>query len=589
MNARFVSISEDGLSLPKIYLYGMYKSPVILRWAPTDESLLIDDVKYAQNGYLPSPVSTIDGIPALEFLGKASVKNGLSHDPDARFNSLFPSLANDANPVYSPPEPFSLDLRDTTKVTCENGTTLEIANTAFVRGNFTNIASGADLYNSYGQGNGTATQSIPWQTYLMDKRNYTTDYAGYPKPLKAEKSGRIAGFLPDGPEFSDVAVLSVSSFMGAVGPDALTMTPPDSMKDYYNVTIDFLRTAKAANRTKLILDVQGNSGGLIANLATLYFALFPSTSFPLIWQGRAHPQLAWLGAHLWNASSPASPWPLDNQIKPDHAAWSSFAEFFGPYPDSTHSPSHGNYTHPALLNITALTNPFLTRILNVTTKTPSLIPWTEPLFRPEDIVLVTDGQCGSACALLTSMLAHAHGVRTVALGGRPLNLPMQAVGQSKGGPVMSFAGMPEFNRSEVPAGLRMPPPPSAVRARRGESVYKPPLRVAGVDLLGWGTSVSFNVANMVPLGVDGEEGDGGLPLQFRYEAANCRLFYTWEMARRIEAVWSAVVGVAWGGGRCVEGSTTEADGRMGGVPKFREGVEDRYKLGKGPGAVVGRS
>ncbi len=507
----------------------------------------------------------------MEFLQKASAQNGWSHDPDARFNSLFPSLANDANVAYGSPDPFFLDLRDTTAVKCQNGTKFQFANNAFVRANFTNIKSGADLYKSFGPSNGTGEQAISWHNYRLAERNYTSTFSGYPQAARADKAGYIAGFLPEGPGVSDVAILSVKSFLGNQGPAALTQDPVVQLQDFYNVTIDFLRTATATNRSKLILDVQGNSGGLVSNLATLYFALFPSQTFPLLFQGRAHPQLAWLGAQLWNNSDPnAFSWPFQGFVKPDSRPWTSFAEFYGPYNDTSHPP-RGAYTHLAQYKVQTNTSGQFS--------IPVLPPWSTPPFRAQDITILTDGQCGSACALLVEMLTHAHGVRTVALGGRPLAAPMQAVGQAKGGPVMSFASFPDFDRAKVPEGLRMPP--VSLSNKISHTSYKPPLRLAGIDLLGWGAGVSFNVANMLPFG----EEKGGLPLQMRYEAANCKLFFTWEMAREIEAVWRAVAGVAWRGSKCVRGSTTNGDGTIGGVPGFVEGVEDRYELGRGPGEV----
>jgi hypothetical protein len=83
-------------------------------------------------------------------------------------------------------------------------------------------------------------------------------------------------------------------------------------------------------------------------------------------------------------------------------------------------------------------------------------------------------------------------------------------------------------------------------------------------------------------------GQGEIPLQFRYEAANCRLFFTWEMARDITALWKAVAGAAWRGKKCAPGSTTNSDGTIGGVPGYTKMVEDRYRLGKGAGALRGK-
>ena len=46
----------------------------------------------------------------------------------------------------------------------------------------------------------------------------------------------------------------------------------------------------------------------------------------------------------------------------------------------------------------------------------------------------------------------------------------------------------------------------------------------------------------------------GVPAQFIYEAADCRLFYTPSMIEDMNAQWSAAAGAAWGGKKCVQGS-----------------------------------
>jgi hypothetical protein len=89
-----------------------------------------------------------------------------------------------------------------------------------------------------------------------------------------------------------------------------------------------------------------------------------------------------------------------------------------------------------------------------------------------------------------------------------------------------------------------------------------------------------NEANMVPAG-DPE----GLPLEVTYEAANCKLFYSFESMVDVEKLWAQVADVAWKKGKCVEGSTTRKDSRMGGVPAYTPAVEDQYKLGEGVGAI----
>ncbi|KAK4118063.1 hypothetical protein N657DRAFT_675792 [Parathielavia appendiculata] len=331
MSAQFISISDDGLAMPKIYLY--------------------DDVKHAQNGYTPSPVLTIDGVPALEFLQKASVNIALSHDPDARFNGMFRSLATDTNLAYVSPEPFALFLGDTTKVTCHNGTRFEFSNAARLRANFTKITSGADLYDVYGRGDSTDERPLNARFYQLAERNYTAAFVGYPKPFKSTR--HVAGFLPESSEFSDIAVLALNSFNEAPNLDHVDRSMSVQQRDFYQVVVDSISAAKAANRTKLVLDFQGNGGGLTSNIMALYFALFPGDTLPVLWQARAHPQFAWLGKQAWDPTSSIGQWPVYNMMRPDGKPWSSFEELYGPFPDAPAGQKRwGQHTHPAIENTT---------------------------------------------------------------------------------------------------------------------------------------------------------------------------------------------------------------------------------------------
>jgi len=50
-----------------------------------------------------------------------------------------------------------------------------------------------------------------------------------------------------------------------------------------------------------------------------------------------------------------------------------------------------------------------------------------------------------------------------------------------------------------------------------------------------------------------------VPLQFVYEAANCRLFYQPLDLHVISNLWQRVANVTWSGGRCVPGSSVNGD------------------------------
>ncbi len=56
-------------------------------------------------------------------------------------------------------------------------------------------------------------------------------------------------------------------------------------------------------------------------------------------------------------------------------------------------------------------------------------------FEKDNVVVLTDGVCGSTCTVFAGLMAREAGVRTIFLGGRPMNAPMQAIGAVKGGQV----------------------------------------------------------------------------------------------------------------------------------------------------------
>lgn len=64
------------------------------------------------------------------------------------------------------------------------------------------------------------------------------------------------------------------------------------------------------------------------------------------------------------------------------------------------------------------------------------------------------------------------------------------------------------------------------------------------------TDTSLNVRdNILP-----DHLKDGLPSQFIYEEADCRLFYEPAMITDVRAIWKKAADVAWGKGKCVAGS-----------------------------------
>lgn len=172
----------------------------------------------------------------------------------------------------------------------------------------------------------------------------------------------------------------------------------------------------------------------------------------------------------------------------------------------------------------------------------------ESPFAADDIIIVSDGLCGSTCALFIEFMTLQAGVRVIALGGRPQNGPMQPVGGTKGSNVLLaeyFQALTEI--------LVFVLATTEAEARNWISILPEPFPIVTTEA---GVNFLDNIR-------DGDE--SMTPTQFTNETANCRLWFTPDMTLNITQLWTVVAEVAWGGpnggideGRCVPGSFRQA-------------------------------
>lgn len=175
---------------------------------------------------------------------------------------------------------------------------------------------------------------------------------------------------------------------------------------------------------------------------------------------------------------------------------------------------------------------------------------TEPPFAAKHIVLLQDGACASTCSLFSELMKTQGHVKTVVVGGRPQYGPMQAVGGTKGTNEFAFNNIHDlatgaFNNSDSTTQQEMASEDfSNLRREGGQAIKR--LSKAGVNY-------RDNI----------RKGDTtNTPLQFVYEAADCRLFYTRERYVDVRELWRDVGLTQWGEGAsngtsplCVRGST----------------------------------
>lgn len=74
-----------------------------------------------------------------------------------------------------------------------------------------------------------------------------------------DPNNQVAGYFLNGTGYEDTAVLWVATFEGSP-PFADSTTIGQS---FVNTTIDFFTALRSSTKTKLIIDLSGNPGGLI--------------------------------------------------------------------------------------------------------------------------------------------------------------------------------------------------------------------------------------------------------------------------------------------------------------------------------------
>jgi hypothetical protein len=131
------------------------------------------------------------------------------------------------------------------------------------------------------------------------------------------------------------------------------------------------------------------------------------------------------------------------------------------------------------------------------------------------------------------MMHHEAGVRTVVVGGRPEIGPMQAPAGTRG--ALSYDSV----SLDLDIG-------NAETINTTTTGYLPD---RAEDQAVWISTASFNMRDQVRNGEN-------IPLQFVYEAADCRIFYTFNTIYNYANLWQYAANAIWSNpGLCVQGST----------------------------------
>lgn len=219
-------------------------------------------------------------------------------------------------------------------------------------------------------------------------------------------------------------------------------------------------------------------------------------------------------------------------------------------------------------------------------------------FAPQDIIVLHDGICASTCTVFSEYLKNYAGVQFVSIGGRPQTGPMQSVGGVKGSQVFTYQLAPA-------SGLLYPfwndlfySPNNVFRDSVNGTIWEnftadPVLRSFGL------TGGTVNGRNHYRIG-----DTSATPLQFVYEASDCRLWWTREMLYDPTFLWKRLADVAFRERRgkqfnsrfCIQDSTGHPTSISGGwklgtlgpqsPPDNAFGTDQGWKLEGNPLALV---
>ncbi|KIW19698.1 hypothetical protein PV08_00272 [Exophiala spinifera] len=569
-NLGLVSVSSDGIETPQVYL-------------ASDLVSVNATVKKLQpvTNYTPSPVESIDGVDVVSFLLTQSMV-GLSQDPDALWNQNFFQIGNQAvrnfvGPIYYP--------GPTTNVTFANGTTHQITNIAVVSLPLDGIATGEDAYSVFcpealesatASAGGTAASTAPSTATSTAQATTTTEAPSsptiplYPYPVIKHSANSVAGYYLNDTGYTDVAVLQVRDFQ-AVGEDPLTYS-----MEFQAVVQKFLNAAVKTGKRKLIIDFQGNPGGHIDLGTDLFAQLFPS--LPPNSKSNMRDHLGfWILGNVASSNITAAmqtpdggedelvsevtytPLAYQSVVADNLTGFPDFDSFYGPnelYGGNFSAFFQNNYTDASASDFGG------TGI--VITGTNNRTGFRQP-FAPQDIVVLYDGYCASTCTVVSEYLKSLAGVQFVTVGGRPQSGPMQAVGGVKGTQVFEFLG-----NIDIWVTLWESPENTLLELANGtiweNFTFEPTLRSQAVTL-GASSAGGVNGRNHFRFGDESET-----PLQFVYEAADCRLWWTKEMLYDPVFLWERVATVAFKERKgtqfnskyCVSGSTGHPTSISGG-------------------------
>ncbi|OAL36003.1 hypothetical protein AYO20_04664 [Fonsecaea nubica] len=553
------SMSTDGKQLPEIY-------------AAAD---VIAQSLGGAEGWTPSPIVKINGTEVVSWLSEQAFNGTLTHqDLDALYNRLFVTIfaPGTSSGEFSAPS-LSRYSGSSIAVEFKNGTQATVAIVAGSNQDFTNVVDGKSFYQAFcdptvkakaSASSSSASPAEPTETTAPDPSSL---YPLYPSAVAISDDGTLSGYFLD--QEPGVAVLAIHEISEA------------AQASTQQTLANFLQQCRDANKTHLIIDVSQNPGGTIPVAYDIFKQLFPTIEPYLGAQMRAHDQANVLGEYytplveqaeeqeaVANITDPVvlagifSPFDATSVLNDSGQAFASWDEYFGPVQ------VHGDkFTQQSQMNFSNVDYDESSGGIVVSGYANNSHVAPQP-FLSENMVVFTDGFCASSCTILLHLLKYQAKVKSIVVGGRPQTGPMQAIGGVKGCQVLPLDDLVPIVQSFYESAS-----PDEIKAANQTALKDLADQAATLSLRQFpGGTVMFNLLNAIA-----QYDESQTPLQFVYEAADCRLFYQAAHATNVTAMWTTVAEQAFGlNGQekfslCVAGSTNHPTSLSGNQTLYQGG------------------
>ncbi|CAG8229698.1 unnamed protein product [Penicillium olsonii] len=502
-----VSVSTDGLALPLVYS--------------------LDDAKIQKNNpEAVSPLKTINGTDVATYLESYASDQNLQ-DRDAQYNRVFPAPARSVTNAPTSVNGIWASIGDWTdgaelSLEFANGTKTTTQKTATPSERFFSYKNGSHLYS---------IECLPrdLSTPLSGSsgaEQASSEIEGLPTTKWRNSANSIAGYYSDLTDLHDTAIMFLPTFSS-------------SASEVATVAVDFLQNATAAGKKNVLIDLSANPGGYMSIGIDMSRIFFPNIAPYTATRYRAHDAAKYLTKAYSrdNQTDSSNVFAYKQMVHPDQKTdFGSWEELYGPHQilDSSASSLLANFNYTSTSS----------KVFPINGYGPVPLKPRKSLFPAENIAIITDGDCVSTCAFFVKLMKR-QGVRTITFGGRPQKFPMQGVGGVKGGQSLGINYINGY--IEQANGL-------VSKAASSKSPLLTTAEWKAFNESSPSTTASLEWSGNLNLRNEYDPEDDKTPLQFVYEAAECRLFYTVDNYLERETAWQAAAKAMFGGGQCVEGS-----------------------------------